>query len=92
MADAPLAVDFRALVEDQSNADYLRADGWLALMIVGSTLQLALFDRRFNKQFPSAWRDGVAESFCVVMSVATSGRRPGRSNHFGWIGRMMQAF
>tara|TARA_R110002126_G_scaffold291640_1_gene454686 strand:+ start:17994 stop:19142 length:1149 start_codon:yes stop_codon:yes gene_type:complete len=91
MVNEDRGVGFRALVEGLSNAGYLRAYGWLALVIIGSTLLLTLFDRRFNKQFPSAWRDGVAESFYVVMSVATSGRMPGRPNLFGWIGRIMQA-
>ena len=69
---------------------YLRAYGWLILVIIVSTVILTLFDRRFDKNFPKTWREGAAESFYTVMSVATSGRPPSRKNLFGWLGRIWQ--
>lgn len=69
---------------------HLRAYGWIAAIIIVSTILLTLFDRRFDKSFPSRWRDGIAESFYTVMSVATSGKPPSRSNLFGWVGRIWQ--
>lgn len=72
------------------DAGYLWAYAWLASIIVIATLGFTLFDRRFDKDFPSRWRDGVAESFYAVMSIATSGKAPARKNLFGWIGRLWQ--
>ncbi|WP_346892186.1 transporter substrate-binding domain-containing protein [uncultured Roseibium sp.] len=83
---------FAAIVEGLRDAGHLQAYGWLAFVIVAATVFLTLFDRRFNPDFPGTWRDGMAESFYSVMSVATSGRLPSRKNTFGWIGRVMQAF
>jgi len=51
---------------------------------------LTFFDRRFDKSFPESWREGIAESFYTVMSVATSGKPAKRSNLFGWVGRIWQ--
>ncbi|MCG6859325.1 MAG: transporter substrate-binding domain-containing protein [Salaquimonas sp.] len=70
---------------------YLRAYGWLAPVIVVATILLTLFDRRFDKDFPNRWRDGLANSFYTVMSVTTSGRTPSRKNLFGSLGRVWQA-
>lgn len=81
----------RAVVEGLASAGYLRAYGWLALVIVLSTLGLTFFDRRFDPEFPHRWRDGIANSFHNVMSVATSGRTPSRKNLFGWVGRIWSA-
>jgi ABC-type amino acid transport substrate-binding protein len=80
-----------AVVRGLQSAGYLRAYGWLAVVIVLSTLALTLFDRRFDAEFPSRWRDGIAESFYSVMSVATTGRVPSRKNLFGWLGRIWSA-
>ena len=70
---------------------FLMAYAWLAGVILVATLILTLFDRRFDKNFPARWREGLAESFYTVMSVATSGRPPSRKNLFGWLGRIWQA-
>lgn len=80
-----------AVVSGLASAGYLRAYGWLALVIVLSTLGLTLFDRRFDPEFPGRWRDGIANSFYNVMSVATTGRIPSRKNLFGWVGRIWSA-
>lgn len=71
-------------------AGHLRAYAWLAFVIVVATVLVTLFDRHFDKDFPRGWRDGIAEGFYTVMSVATSGRTPSRKNLFGWIGRIWQ--
>lgn len=73
-----------------SDSGHLRAYGWIALVIVAATFLMTLFDRRFDRDFPRRWRDGVAESSYTVMSVATSGRSPARKNLFGWAGRIWQ--
>ncbi|MFD1215125.1 MULTISPECIES: transporter substrate-binding domain-containing protein [Microbulbifer] len=60
---------------------------WLIAVIFAATLLFTLFDRRFDAEFPSRWRDGLAESFYSVMSIVTSGRVE-RKNLFGWVGRI----
>jgi len=82
---------FSSIIEGLAVSGHLRAYAWIGGVIVLATLILTLFDRRFDKNFPKRWRDGVAESFYTVMSVATSGRPPARKNLFGWLGRFWQA-
>lgn len=82
---------FSSVIQGLSTSGHLRAYAWIGGVIVLATLILTLFDRRFDKNFPKGWRDGVAESFYSVMSVATSGRSPSRKNLFGWVGRIWQA-
>lgn len=72
------------------DSGHLRGYAWIAFVIAVATLLVTLFDRRFNKEFPRRWRDGIAEGFHTVMSVATSGKSPQRKNYFGWIGRIWQ--
>ena len=81
---------FWATVEGLRDAGFLRSYAWIALVIVVATLLLTLFDRQFDKDFPKRWREGVAESFYTVMSVATTGRMS-RKNLFGWVGRIWSA-
>jgi ABC-type amino acid transport substrate-binding protein len=81
---------FRGIVSGLSDAGFLKAYAWIAFIILVATVILTLFDRRFDESFPKRWRDGFAESFYTVMSVATSGRPPVRKNLFGWIGRIWQ--
>lgn len=69
---------------------HLTAYGWIIGIIVLATILLTIFDRRFDKNFPQRWHDGVAESFYTVMSVATTGKPPSRKNLFGWMGRIWQ--
>lgn len=78
------------LIAGLSDAGFLKAYAWIAAIIVAATILLTLFDRRFDESFPKRWRDGIAESFYTVMSVATSGRPPSRKNLFGWMGRIWQ--
>ncbi|WP_196257776.1 transporter substrate-binding domain-containing protein [Pelagibacterium limicola] len=81
---------FRDVIEGLNASGHLRAYAWIAFVIVVATFLVTLFDRRFDKDFPRRWRDGFAESFYTVMSVATSGKSPARKNLFGWIGRIWQ--
>ncbi|TPK93846.1 MULTISPECIES: transporter substrate-binding domain-containing protein [unclassified Mesorhizobium] len=81
---------FGNLIEGLSDAGFLKAYVWIGLIIVAATVLLTFFDRRFDAAFPKRWRDGIAESFYTVMSVATSGKPPSRKNLFGWIGRIWQ--
>ena len=68
---------------------HLRTYAAIAALILASTLLLTLFDRRYDRDFPARWRDGIAESFHTVMSIATSGKSS-RKNLFGWAGRLWQ--
>lgn len=81
---------FGAVVAGLQQSGHLTAYAWIAFVIVIATILLTFFDRRFDRDFPGSWTDGVAESFYTVMSVATSGRPPSRKNLFGWIGRIWQ--
>ncbi|MBN9671578.1 transporter substrate-binding domain-containing protein [Labrenzia aggregata] len=82
---------FSEVFEGLSDSGYLRAYGWLGLVIVVATALMTLFDRRFDKGFPTGWPEGLSESFYSVMSVVTSGKAPSRKNLFGWPGRIWQA-
>jgi polar amino acid transport system substrate-binding protein len=48
---------------------------------------MTIFDRHFDESFPKRWREGLAESFHHVVSIATSGKTS-RKNLFGWLGRI----
>lgn len=71
------------------DAGHLRAYVWLACVMMMATLALALFDRKFDPNFPRRWREALAESFYHVVSIAVSGKTT-RKNLFGWIGRIWQ--
>ncbi len=91
MVDTGSAASFRDLFAALQDAGFLTSYAWLALVILLATLGFTLFDRRFDSGFPRRWRDGLSESFYLVMSVVTSGRYPSRKNLFGWVGRIWQA-
>jgi polar amino acid transport system substrate-binding protein len=86
------ATGFFAVLEGLKDAGYLRSYAWLALIVLVGTLVLTLFDRTTDPEFPKRWREGIAESFYSVMSIATSGKVPSRKNRWGWLGRVGQAF
>lgn len=90
ISDAPRS-GFGNLVAGLASSGHLRAFAWIAGVIVFATALLTLFDRRFDQNFPTRWREGIAESFYAVMSVAVSGRAPSRKNLFGWVGRIWSA-
>lgn len=89
MVDKDRGSGFRDLLRGLKDSGQLRAFVWLFSVILLATVVFTLFDRRFDKDFPRRWRDGLAESFYAVMSVVTSGRVV-RKNLFGWIGRIVQ--
>ena len=91
MVDASGGTGIGDVLNGLNDAGYLWAYAWLGFIIVVATILLTLFDRRFDSNFPRRWRDGLAESFFSVMSVATSGRTPARKNLFGWAGRIWSA-
>ncbi|XWN32676.1 MAG: transporter substrate-binding domain-containing protein [Devosia sp.] len=90
ISDAP-RTSFGNVMAGLADSGHLRAFAWLGGIILLATILLTLFDRRFDNAFPGRWRDGVADSFYTVMSVAVSGRPPSRKNLFGWIGRIASA-
>lgn len=90
ISDAP-RTGFGSVLGGLADTGHLRIYGFILGAIVLSTLLLTLFDRRFNPNFPKRWREGVAESFYAVMSVATTGKPPARAQHFGWVGRIWSA-
>lgn len=81
---------FWNLLEGLYDSGFIAAYGWLGLIIIVASIGFTIFDRRFDKNFPKRWRDGLAESFYLVMTIATSGKPPSRKNLFGWIGRIWQ--
>jgi len=81
---------FADIISDLDDAGHLMNYAWLALVILLATAALTIFDRRFDPDFPNRWREGLAESFYHVMSIATSGKTS-RKNLFGWLGRIWQA-
>lgn len=90
MVDEERGSGFGDVVAGLRESGHLRAYAWIAFVIVIATVLVTLFDRQFDKDFPRRWRDGLAESFYTVMSVATSGKPPSRKNLFGWVGRIWQ--
>lgn len=90
MASEDQSAGFWQVLGGLQASGHLKAYGWIAAIILLATVVLTLFDRRFDKSFPQSWREGIAESFYTVMSVATSGKPPSRKNLFGWAGRIWQ--
>lgn len=82
---------FWKILSGLSDAGHLRAYAWLLAVIVAATVGITLFDRTFDANFPKRWRDGLAESFHHVISIATAGKTAARKNLFGWVGRIWQA-
>jgi polar amino acid transport system substrate-binding protein len=91
MTDGEVHSGISDLFSALGSAGYLRAYFWLCIVIVGATILLTLFDRRFDKDFPRKWLPGLAESFYHVMSIATTGRTS-RKHMFGSFGRLFSAF
>lgn len=82
---------FWEVVEKLNDAGHLGTYAWIVSVILAATALMTLFDRTFDVDFPKKWREGFAESFYHVMSIATSGKS-GRKNLFGWTGRIWQGF
>jgi polar amino acid transport system substrate-binding protein len=81
---------FWSVMTGLKDSGHLRAYGWLALILLLGTLGFTIFNRRFDSNYPRRWRDGLAEGFYSVMSIAASGRAHVNNNYFGWWGRVGQ--
>ncbi len=79
------------LINRLDDAGHLATYAWILGILVAATILLTIFDRRFDEGFPKRWREGLAESFYHVVSIATSGKTS-RKNLFGWVGRIWQTF
>lgn len=90
ISDAPRS-GFTSVIDGLSASGHLEAYAWIVGLILMATVVLTLFDRRFDKNYPKRWREGLAEGFYTVMSVATSGKPPSRAHLFGWVGRIFSA-
>ncbi|MAY62480.1 MAG: ABC transporter substrate-binding protein [Rhizobiales bacterium] len=91
MVDNTAASSLGNIWNGLAEAGYLKYYAWLVGLVLLGTIGLTVFDRRFDKNFPTRWRDGVAESFYSVMLVVTKGTLPSRSRLFGWYGRLFSA-
>jgi ABC-type amino acid transport substrate-binding protein len=89
MVDEHQGTGFLEIISGLRESGFLRAYAWIAFVVLGATALLTFFDRRFDPNFPRRWRDGAAESFFSVMSIA-AGKATGRKNIFGWVGRVWQ--
>lgn len=81
---------FTALLSGLLDAGHIHVYACLFAIILAATIAITLFDRKFDPDFPRRWREGTAESFFHVISIATVGRTT-RKNLFGWLGRVWQA-
>jgi polar amino acid transport system substrate-binding protein len=90
MVHSAARVSMMDIIRDLRDAGHLANFGWIALAIVAATGLMTIFDRRLDAEFPQRWREGLAENFYHVMSLATKGEAS-RKNLFGWFGRIAQA-
>lgn len=90
ISDAP-RTEFGSVLTGLADTGHLRVYGIIFAAVLVGTMILTLFDRHYDPNFPKRWRDGVAESFYTVMSVATTGKPPSRTKLFGWVGRIWSA-
>ncbi|MGN7964280.1 transporter substrate-binding domain-containing protein [Brucella sp. 22210] len=91
MVHSRAATGWDDLIRRLDRAGHLTTYVWMLGILLAATVVLTLFDRRFDANFPKRWREGLAESFYHVVSIATSGKSS-RKNLFGWIGRVWQTF
>jgi ABC-type amino acid transport substrate-binding protein len=90
MIDEDRHASMANLMTDLRQTGHLRIYAWLGVIILTGTIVLTMIDRQYHPEFPEAWREGLAESFYHVMSVATSGSTSHR-NLFGAAGRLLGA-
>lgn len=90
MIDEDRTTGLRTLISDLRETGHLRVYAWIGVVILIATIVLTLIDRRWHPEFPERWRDGLAESFHHVMSVATSGSTSHR-NLLGSLGTVLGA-
>lgn len=83
--------NWQGLLQRLEDAGHLATYAWIGVILITATVLLTAFDRHFDLGFPKRWREGLAENFYHVVSVATSGKSS-RKNLFGWVGRIWQTF
>ncbi|WP_084174777.1 transporter substrate-binding domain-containing protein [Afifella pfennigii] len=91
MVDDMEGASFGEVARALRDFGYVRSYLWIGFVILMASVLFTLFYRRFDKDFPKRWREGFAEGFFAVMSIATSGKAPIRKNYFGWLGRIWAA-
>ncbi len=74
------------IIGDLRDAGHLANFAWIAVSILVATVLLTIFDRSFDASFHRRWRDGLAENFYNVTSLATKGEAS-RKNLLGWVGQ-----
>jgi len=78
------------LVDGLRDAGHLANFAWIAVVMLLATVLMTIFDRKVDAEFHQRWRDGLAENFYHVISLATKGEAS-RKNLLGWIGRIGEA-
>ena len=81
---------FMALIDGLRDAGHLANFAWIAAIMLLATALMTLFDRKMDAEFPQRWREGLAENFYHVISLATKGEAS-RKNLLGWAGRIGEA-
>ncbi len=72
------------LINRLDDAGHLATYAWILFILLAATVVLTIFDRRFDEGFPKRWREGLAESFYHVVSIATSGKTSRKTCSAGW--------
>jgi polar amino acid transport system substrate-binding protein len=83
------SLGFTDVVRDMRDAGHLANFAWILLGILAATVLITIVDRRYDKEFHPRWREGLAENFRHVISLAVKGETK-RKNTFGWAGSVVQ--
>ncbi|MPZ37260.1 MAG: transporter substrate-binding domain-containing protein [Rhizobiales bacterium] len=89
MVHSDTRISLMDIISDLRDAGHLRNFAWIAVAILVATVLMTAFDRKFDPEFHQRWRDGLADNFFHVTSLATKGEAE-RKNLFGWVGRIGQ--
>ena len=81
---------FMALIDGLRDAGHLANFAWIAAIMLLATALMTIFDRKMDAEFHQGWREGLAENFYHVISLATKGEA-NRKNLLGWAGRVGEA-
>lgn len=79
------------LLNDLATWGHLKIFWYLAAGIAVFTLGVTLFERKHNPDFPKTWRDGLAEAFYYVISLALTGKSVYKGFP-GLLGRLVLVF
>jgi ABC-type amino acid transport substrate-binding protein len=90
MVHADARSSIRALIDGLRDAGHLANFAWIAAIMLLATALMTIFDRKLDTEFHQRWRDGLAENFYHVISLATKGEAD-RKNLLGWAGRLAGA-